>query len=128
MNFGKISKKKNFLLSLEHANKTKIEFDTSEQSNSQAWFKECRILLTASRFGQICKMRPNKSCKNNVYSILYASQVQLKSLQHGRNMEAVARTRTEEIIGENMQACSLLIDPVIPYLAANSGTLIYNIF
>lgn len=48
-----LEKQKKFLLSLETANKTDIEFNTREQSNSQTWFNERRIRLTASRFGQI---------------------------------------------------------------------------
>lgn len=60
-------KQNDFLVSLEKADKGGIEFNTREQKNCQTWYRERRIRLTASHFGQICKMRYNTSCKNNVY-------------------------------------------------------------
>jgi len=52
------------------------------------WYSERKIRLTASRFGQICKMRSNTSCKNVVHNILYASDnLQTKSVLYGREME-----------------------------------------
>lgn len=116
-----LEKQKKFLMSLETANKTDIEFNTREQSDSQTWFKERRIRLTASRFGQICKMRSTTSCKNTIYDLLYACEVQAKSLQYGRDMEAIARTELKKNINKKIETCSLLIDPIIPYLAASPG-------
>lgn len=59
-------KKKKFLARLENINVVQIEIDTREQTDSQLWYQERKIRLTASSFGQICKMRPNTSCKNSV--------------------------------------------------------------
>lgn len=108
-------------MSLEAVNKTDIEFNTRDQSNSQRWFKERKIRLTASRFGQICKMRCTTSCKNTVYDLLYANEAQAKSLQYGRDMEAIARSEIEKNINKKVETCGLLIDPIIPYLAASPG-------
>jgi len=51
-----------FLEVLGKVDVNKIEFDTRDQSNSDMWYNERKIRLTASRFGQICKMRSNTSC------------------------------------------------------------------
>lgn len=82
-------KKNQFLISLKNSNIDEIESNTRDQTNSEAWYRERRLRLTASRFGQICKMRSTTSCKNTVYNILYASEAQSKSLQYGRDMEDI---------------------------------------
>ena len=69
-------KKNQFLVSLKNSNIDEIESNTRDQTNSEAWYRERRLRLTASRFGQICKMRSTTSCKNTVYNILYASEAQ----------------------------------------------------
>lgn len=94
-----IDKKQNdFLELLEKVNKGEIDFNTRELNNSQLWYRERRIRLTASHFGQICIMRSNTSCKNTVYKILYACEARAKSLQYGRDMEAIAREEFEKVI------------------------------
>jgi len=70
------TKKSLFLSSFNDVNFEQIEIDTRDQSNNEKWFYERKIRLTASRFGQICKMRANTSCKNTVYNILYAPSAQ----------------------------------------------------
>lgn len=66
-------------------------------------------------------MRCTTSYKNTVYDLLYASEAQAKSLQYGRNMETIARTEIEKNINKKIEICGLLIDPIIPYLAASPG-------
>jgi len=100
-------KKKNFLARLENINFVQIEIDTREQTDSQLWYQECKIRLTVSSFGQICKMRPNTSCKN--YNILYASNVQAKSLQYGKDMEIAARKKAEETMNFTVKPCGFPI-------------------
>lgn len=114
-------KKNQFLVSLKNSNIDEIELNTREQTNSEAWYRERRLRLTASRFGQICKMRSATSCKNTVYNILYASEAQSKSLKHGRDMEDIARKAAQKIIGEQIQASGLIVDSIIAYLAASPG-------
>jgi len=36
-------------------------------------------------------------------------------------MEAIARTEIEKNIDKKIETCGLLIDPIIPYLAASPG-------
>lgn len=101
--------------------------NTREQTNSEAWYRERRLRLTASRFGQICKMRSTTSCKNTVFNILYASEAQSKSLKHGRDMEDIARKEAQKIIGEQIHPSGLIVDPIIAYLAASPGGYSYKI-
>ncbi|CAI6350462.1 unnamed protein product [Macrosiphum euphorbiae] len=117
-------KKNQFLVSLKNSNIDEIESNTRDQTNSEAWYRERRLRLTASRFGQICKMRSTTSCKNTVYNILYASEAQSKSLQYGRDMEDIARKEAQKIIGEQIQAIGLIVDPIISYLAASPDGLV----
>lgn len=120
------AKKTIFLNTLNTADRAKIEKDTRDQSENEKWFQERKLRLTASNFGKICKMRKNTSCKNTVYSMLYAAIPHAKSLQYGRVMEITARKKTEEIIGQFVQMCGLIIDPEIPYLAASPGIDIFR--
>jgi len=114
-------KKTNFLETLSRSNFSQIEKDTRGQSDTQIWFKERKTRLTASRYGQICKMRSNTSCKSTVYNILYGTEPYTKSLEYGRNMEANARQKFEEITTKEVIECDLIIDPEIPFLAASPG-------
>lgn len=49
-------KKQEFLALLKKSNIVEIEADTREQTSSQVRYRERRLRLTASRFGQICKI------------------------------------------------------------------------
>lgn len=105
---------------LKKSNIYQIVFDSRKQTYGRAWYKERKLCLNASRFGQICKMR-STNCKNTVYNILFASESHSKYLQYGHNMEYIARKKAEQIIGEPIQACGLIIDSIVPYLAASPG-------
>lgn len=119
-----LEKKKNeFLISLKNENIQAIEKNTRDQNDSEEWYQERKKRLTASKFGQICKMRANTSCKNAVYSIIYATDVRSKSMQYGRDTELIARQKAEEIIGEKVEICGLIVDPDEPYLAASPGKI-----
>lgn len=116
------NKKSKFLEKLGRADVKKIEFETRDQSNSEMWYNERKIRLTASKFGQICKMRSNTSCKNVVHNILYASDtLQTKSVQYGREMETKARQKFEQLSKEKVYENGLIIDPEFPFLAASPG-------
>jgi hypothetical protein len=99
-----------------------IEISTRGQNECQKWFQERKLRLTASNVGQTCKIRKTTSRKNIVYFMLYAPAPHAKFLQYGRVTDnIVARKKAEEIIEETVQMCGLIIDPVIPYLAASPG-------
>ncbi|XP_050540727.1 uncharacterized protein LOC126905245 [Daktulosphaira vitifoliae] len=117
-------KKNNFLESLGQADVKKIEIETRDQSNNAMWYSERKKRLTASNYGQICKMRSNTSCRNVVYNILYAPDVQSKALQHGKIMEAKARQEVERLLNKIVNNSGLVVDPDFPYLAASPDGVI----
>lgn len=53
----RLNKKKKFLETLNRSNFSQIEIETRGQSDTQNWYQERRSRLTASKYGQICKMR-----------------------------------------------------------------------
>ncbi|KAL4130844.1 hypothetical protein QTP88_008223 [Uroleucon formosanum] len=88
------------------------------------WCNEHKIRLTASRFGQICKMRSNTSYKNIVHNILYASDtLQTKSVQYDREMETKARQKYEQLSKEKVYEIGLIIDPEYLFLAASPNSI-----
>lgn len=118
-------KKNEFIQSLRVVDFNQIEINTRDQHQNQNWFQERKIRLTASRFGEICKMRPHTSCKIKVHNILYKPPVLSKQMAYGHDMEHKARIKFEEIIKLGVQTCGLVIDPDIPYFAASPGNLVY---
>jgi len=124
-----LTKKKNeFIqsLTISEQAKQKLEFETRNQADSQIWLNERRNRLTASNFGRICKMRPNTSCKNNVFDILYGN-TKTRAMEYGNKFEGLAITTLENIIKKPIKKCGLFIDDDVPYLAATPGNLlIYN--
>ncbi|XP_060853394.1 uncharacterized protein LOC132931411 [Rhopalosiphum padi] len=117
-------KKNSFIQYLHTVDLKKIEIDTRDQNLNPNWFQERKIRLTASRFGEICKMRPNTSCKTKVHNILYKPPVTSKQMSYGHNMEHEARKKLEEIIKLDVQLSGLVIDTNFPYLAASPDGLV----
>lgn len=119
-------KKKQLIQNLSEVDFNKIENDTKDQHQNPKWFQERKIRLTASRFGEICKMRSYTSCKTKVHNILYKPPATSKQIIHGHDMEHKAKKKLEEIIKLNVMSSGLVIDPDIPYFAASPGNLIFS--
>lgn len=103
--------------------KSQIEKSTRKQNDSQLWHQERTICLTASPFGQVCKMRANTSSRNSVYNILYSTNVNAKSLEYKKDMEIVARKKVETILNLSIKTRGLLLDLKFPFLTASPGTV-----
>lgn len=117
-----LEKKKEFLQKLANINRSEIEKCTRDQSHSQIWYKERRIRLTASKFGEVCKMREFTSCKIKVHGMLYKPSTMSKSIAYGIEMEPLARASFESLLQVSVQLCGLFVDREYPYLAASPGT------
>lgn len=114
-------KKKVLLEKLSNVNRTELERITREQAHSQDWLNERKKRLTASNFGEICKMRSNTSCRKKVYGMLYKPHTSTKQMTYGVEMEPHARVKFEELSGHSVQLCGLFTDIEFPYLAATPG-------
>lgn len=80
--------------------------------------------MTASKFGKICKMRQNTSCKNTVHELLYGqTNHKMKAIEYGRVMESVAKVKFEELFNLKIKSVGLCIDVEVPYLAASPGKI-----
>lgn len=122
-------KKKYFLEKLSNVNRAELERITRGQAHSQDWLNERKKRLTASNFGEVCRMRSDTSCRKKVYSLLYKPHTSTKEMAHGIEMESHARIEFEKLSGRSVQLCGLFSDIEFPYLAASPGNYsIFNIF
>ena len=55
------------------------ERKTREQSDSELWLSLRKIMLTASNFGTVCRMRPTTSCTATVKNILFPPSIDTAS-------------------------------------------------
>ncbi|CAI6362985.1 unnamed protein product [Macrosiphum euphorbiae] len=119
-----LEKKNLFLQKLTDVNRYEIEKVTRDQSHSEIWYKERRVRLTASKFGEICKMRDSTSCKIKVHGMLYKPSAMCKSMAYGIEIEPLARSSFEALLQVSVQLCGLFIDREYPYLAASPDGLV----
>jgi len=110
-----------FLKKLEKVDRKELECTTKEQSHSQDWYNERRKRLTASNFGDICKMRENTSCRKKVFSLLYGSNITSREISYGIEMEPQGRAQFEVLSGKTVELCGLFADSEFPFLAASPG-------
>ena len=106
-------------LETDRSNREEIERNTIKQNESDEWYERRRKLLTASKFGKVCKARDTTSCAVNVTSILYSVPLDLPQLQYGHDMEKVAIPLVEKKMNVKVEPAGLLIDNEKPYLAAS---------
>lgn len=102
-----------------------LNLDTRDQNENPKWFQERKNRLTASKFGEIFKMRQNTSCKRQVHAIIYKPQVKSKEMNHGIEMEPYGRKKFEVVSGLSVETCGLIVDSEIPFLAASPGKIIF---
>ncbi|XP_050066973.1 uncharacterized protein LOC126555927 [Aphis gossypii] len=117
-------KKLDFIQKLSLVNKKDIEKKTRDQNKNVEWFQERKIRLTASKFGELCKMKPYTSCKKKVHSMLYKLPAKSKEMDHGIEFESHARTQFQNMFNLQVTLCGLIVDPELPYLAASPDGLV----
>lgn len=101
----------------------KIEAETRDQANSNAWHEYRRYRITASIFHKSCLNRTKEEQKKIAHSIVYPKQFKTKATDWGRKNEPVAleicRNAGFEII-----KCGFFISESNPYLGASPDGLI----
>lgn len=84
-------------------------------------------MCAASKFGDVCRMRINTSCKVKVHNMLCKSSITSKEMTHGVENESLARTQFQDLTGMTVKLCGLFTDNEYPYLAASPGKIHYLI-
>jgi len=120
-------KKQLFINTLLNVDREHLENKTREQSLNQDWFVERKKRLTASHLGDICKMRSNTSCRKKVHNLLYKFDTTSKEINYRIQMEPLARSVFDTLIGVSVKLCGLFIDSQFPYLAASPGNILHII-
>lgn len=120
-------KKLAYIKMLTDVDRKQLEMLTVEQNLSQLWVTERKKRLTASTFGDICKMRPTTSCGKKVHSLLYKPPTICKQMSYGIEMEPIARAQFEKNNALTVKLCGLFCDEEFPYLAASPGKT-YNFY
>ena len=105
-------------------NRAKIERETVTQSESDVWHLIRADIITASKFGPVCRMLDSTSCSNMVASIRYPKVIDTAAVRFGITNEKKGLEALELILGEKIVPCGLFIHPEIPYLGATPDGLI----
>ncbi len=101
-----------------------LEKKTRKQALSQLWRDERKIRLTASRFGEICKLTEKKNISKLCDSLYGEKTFKSEATEHGIKHEKIARKKLEEIEGITVQECGLYVNPNFPYLGASPDGII----
>jgi len=72
-------------------------------------------------------MRSNTSCRKKVHNLLYKFGTTIKEINYGIQMEPLARSVFETLIGVSVKLCGLFTDNQFPYLAASPGNILHII-
>ncbi|KAL7291999.1 hypothetical protein TKK_0014283 [Trichogramma kaykai] len=111
-------------LKKDQSDRLGVEKRTKEQSQCDDWHEKKRNLLTASKFGKICKMQDTTFRKNIVKEILYSKDLNLEQLSYGLENEEKAKKLLEKKINKKVEKAGLFIDSKFEYLAASPDGLI----
>lgn len=119
------AKEVSFLKSLELSKQQREELQTATQGQSRSgmWLEERRKRLTASNFGEVCKMLPATGCGRLVKGMLYG-QVDNKFTRYGKVNEESALRKMEQELQITIDKCGLFVDEDIPYLGASPDGLV----
>lgn len=85
-----------------------IERNIVDQSDKGVWLETQRNLLTASNFGQVCKMKPTTGCQSLVKQLRYSS-FDCEVMADGRHHEGLARLQVGSEVGLSIELCGILI-------------------
>ena len=115
-------------INIPHSEVVKIEQNTRKQAESQLWYQQRRLRLTASNFGRVVKRRTKTPIANLIKHLLYRKALDVASLRWGRTHEEDARQcYISHMAKEGMVTvteCGLMIDVDNPCLACSPDGLV----
>ncbi|VDI43683.1 Hypothetical predicted protein, partial [Mytilus galloprovincialis] len=101
-----------------------IERSTRLQSCSPKWLEERRWRLTASTFGEICKVTSRRNTNKFCHSLFYGSNIQSKALSHGKNYEAKALKAFNLKFDKNAKRCGFYVSIDKSFLGASPDAIL----
>ncbi|XP_071180991.1 uncharacterized protein [Mytilus edulis] len=101
-----------------------IERSTRLQSCSPKWLEERRWRLTASTFGEICKVTSRRNTNKFCHSLFYGLNIQSKALSHGKNYEAKALKAFNLKFDKNTKRCGFYVSIDISFLGASPDAIL----
>lgn len=122
-----LNQKKIYFLEIVEINLEKIreiERTTIGQASNPKWLQERSIRLTASRFGEIIKMRATTSTTKKVESIISSKFTGNAATKYGIANEPLAISDFEKNTGMVVDSCGLFVCPDYGYLAASPDGII----
>jgi len=113
-------------ISISQETAEKIQMNTAQQSQSAAWYNERQWRITASYFGQVCKMRKSTSPVRLATTITSQCQKQFVSIacswgkdNQSNAIVSYARHYKERGKEVTVKQTGLVINPDFPYLGAS---------
>ena len=98
----------------------KIEEKTREQGGSDQWKLEREWRLTASNFGDICKVTDRRDIEKFCESMYNSKNLDhVPSVRHGQTYESIALEKFTEVTGKDIIKSGFCVHPDFPYLGAS---------
>ncbi|KAK7502268.1 hypothetical protein BaRGS_00006632 [Batillaria attramentaria] len=118
-------------LSCSQAEAEEIEAGTRDQAKSEQWHMARAGRLTSSRFGEVCKRKPETRPDNLLKTVMnYRAPFDNEHTKWGRDHEAAARrqyfNRMQKQHNQNLslEKCGLIVHKDLPYLATSPDGLV----
>lgn len=101
-----------------------LEKNTIGQRSNPNWLQERSLRITASNFGQICKMRSKTCPRNTVKNLLYGNFWGNKATRYGNESESIAIADFQRLFNVTVTQSGLFIGKEHFYLGASPDGLI----
>ncbi|XP_071652583.1 uncharacterized protein [Temnothorax longispinosus] len=119
------NRQQHFKMLAENAkNRKQIERNTIDQRDSELWLFTRSLMLTASNFGKVCRMRLETPRASTVKDILFPPCTDTAAMKYGRDREEDARKELAAKLKKQIKPCGLFIDGENPFLGASPDGLI----